>query len=226
MRGISVDPAMSYSKFFPSPLESSSEGLVAIGGDLSPERLLDAYRHGIFPWPMHEEDPMLWWSPDPRAILPLEGIYISKRLARTLRSNKFCTTFNQAFSQVIQGCATAQDRLRDTWLSDEMIEAYTVMHRLGHAHSVEVWHGEELAGGTYGLAIGGCFAAESMFYQFRDASKVALVRLVERLTTRGFTLLDVQQWTPHTGRMGVVEIPRSQYLQRLSEAIDRDVSFI
>ena len=216
---------MSYSKFFPSPVESSSEGLVAIGGDLSPERLLDAYRHGIFPWPMHEEDPMLWWSPDPRAILPLDGIHISRRLARTLRSDKFLTTYNEAFAEVIQGCATAQDRRQDTWLTEEMIDAYLEMHRLGYAHSVEVWQGDTLAGGTYGLAIGGCFAAESMFYRVRDASKVALTHLVQQLRTRGFTLLDVQQWTPHTGRMGVVEISRSEYLERLSEAVCLDVTF-
>ncbi|MCG8450445.1 MAG: leucyl/phenylalanyl-tRNA--protein transferase [Pirellulales bacterium] len=216
---------MSRSTFFPSPSEASPDGLVAVGGDLGPKRLLDAYRHGIFPWPMHEEDPMLWWSPDPRAILPLDGLQISSRLQRTLRSGKFQATCDQAFDEVIEACATAQHRAPDTWLTEEMIAAYGQMHRLGHAHSVEVWREGKLAGGTYGIAIGGLFAAESMFYRVRDASKVALFHLVNHLQARGYQLLDVQQWTAHTGRLGVIEIPRTEYLQRLAGVVELPVSF-
>lgn len=216
---------MSRSIYFPSPLDSSPEGLVAVGGALSPERLLDAYRHGIFPWPIYAEDPMLWWSPDPRAILPLDGLYISKRLQRTLRSGKFRVSFNQAFSQVMEGCATSQDREAGTWITDEIKDAYLEMHQLGHAHSVEVWHEDYLAGGTYGIAIGGLFAAESMFYQVRDASKVALAHLVEHLNGRDFELLDVQQWTPHTAKLGVVEISRVEYLERLAIAVEKTTTF-
>jgi len=213
------------SLFFPPPSTASPEGLIAIGGDLSPERLLDAYRHGIFPWPVYEDDPMLWWSPDPRAILPLDGLQISKRLRRTLRSGVFRSTCDQAFGEVIDGCASAQNRLHNTWLTEEMLAAYLRMHELGHAHSVEVWHDGALAGGTYGLALGGLFAAESMFYRIRDASKIALAYLVTHLRTRGFKLVDVQQWTPHTGRLGVIDIPRDEYLRRSAEALQLDVSF-
>ncbi len=213
------------SKFFPPPTESTPDGLVAVGGDLSPERLLDAYRHGIFPWPVYEEDLMLWWSPDPRAILPLDGFYTSRRLRRTLRSGKFEVTCDQAFSEVIASCGSGPGREGGTWLTDEMIAAYSHLHELGHAHSIEVWHEEKLAGGTYGIAIGGVFAAESMFFRVRDASKVALAHLVAHLNARGFQLLDVQQWTPHTSRLGVVEISRDEYLERLATAVEQQVTF-
>ncbi len=212
-------------KFFPPPTESTPDGLVAVGGELSPQRLVDAYRHGIFPWPIDEEDFMLWWSPDPRAILPLDGLVISSRLQRTLRSGKFQVTCNQAFAEVLTCCASGPGREGGTWLTDEMIAAYTQFHELGHAHSIEVWHEGQLAGGTYGVAIGGLFAAESMFYRVRDASKVALAHLVAHLTQQGFQLLDVQQWTPHTGRLGVVEISRDEYLDRLATAVEQPVTF-
>lgn len=213
------------SKFFPSPAESTPEGMVAVGGDLAPEQLLDAYRHGIFPWPFDDEEMMLWWSPDPRAILPLDGMHISKRLQRTLRAKKFEVTCDQAFSEVLAGCATGAGREEGTWLTDEMIAAYTRLHELGHAHSVETWHEGKLAGGTYGVAIGGLFAAESMFYRVRDASKVALAHLVSHLDSRGYQLLDVQQWTPHTSTLGVIEISRQEYLERLAVAVELPVTF-
>ncbi len=213
------------SKFFPSPTDATPDGLVTVGGSLSPDRLLDAYRHGIFPWPVYEKDMMLWWSPDPRAILPLDGFYISKRLRRTLRSDKFHVTCDQAFDEVIASCATGPGREGGTWLTGEMVAAYIRLHDLGHAHSIEVWHDEQLAGGTYGIAIGGAFAAESMFYRVRDASKVALAHLVTHLNERGFQLLDVQQWTPHTSRLGVIEIPRAKYLDHLATAVDLPVTF-
>jgi len=213
------------SRFFPPASRASPEGLVAVGGRLTTGRLLDAYRHGIFPWPAHSYEPMLWWSPDPRAILPLDEIRVSRRLERRIRSGEFTVRVNTAFADVIAGCASGPGRESGTWLTREMIAAYTELHRLGHVHSVESWQEGRLAGGVYGVAIGGLFAAESMFYRVRDASKVALVRLVEHLRVRGYKLLDVQQWTPHTGRLGVVEIPRREYLRRLADVIDLPVNF-
>lgn len=212
-------------KFFPPATDATPDGLVAVGGELSPKWLLDAYRHGIFPWPVCEDDMMLWWSPDPRAILPLDGLHISRRLRRTLRSGKFRVSYNEDFAGVITCCASGPGREGGTWLTDEMIDAYVRLHQQGHSHSVEVWHADRLVGGTYGVAIGGLFAAESMFYRERDASKVALAHLVDRLNERGFQLLDVQQWTPHTGRLGVVEISRDEYLDRLADAVGLPVSF-
>ncbi len=212
-------------KFFPPATESTPDGLVAVGGDLAPPRLLDAYRHGIFPWPVSDEEMMLWWSPDPRAILPLDAMHISRRLRRTLRSGKFQVTCDRAFAEVIAGCAIGPGREGGTWLTEPMIDAYVQMHRMGHAHSVEVWHEGQVAGGTYGIVIGGLFAAESMFYRVRDASKVALAHLVHHLSTQGFQLLDVQQWTPHTSRLGVIEIPRAEYLRRLQVAVEAPVEF-
>lgn len=213
------------SRFFPPATRASAEGLIFVGGGLSVDRLLDAYRHGIFPWPAYPGEPMLWWTPDPRAILPLDGMYVSRRLERTRRCGKFVVRANTAFAAVLEGCATGHGRERGTWLTPDMIEAYTRLHEQGHAHSFEAWHDDQLVGGVYGVAIGGFFSAESMFYRERDASKVALSRLVEHLKTRGYVLLDVQQWTPHTGRLGVIEISRRDYLQRLATAIELPVTF-
>ncbi len=214
---------------FPEARLADPDGLVAIGGKLDPEWLLDAYGHGIFPWPAGDEEPMLWWSPDPRAILPLDGMRISRRLARTIRSGRFTVTCDQDFAGVIKGCATAPGRQGATWLTDAMREAYQRMHALGHAHSVEAWiddQGERrLAGGTYGIAIGGLFAAESMFHYETDASKVALAGLVSHLRARGYELLDIQQWTDHTGSLGAVEVSREDYLQKMQQALARPVTF-
>jgi leucyl/phenylalanyl-tRNA--protein transferase len=195
-------------------------GLVAVGGDLRPERLLDAYRHGVFPW-YDEGDPVCWWSPDPRAIFELDGLHVPRRLARTLRSGRFRCTVDQDFAAVIRGCA---DREEGTWITQDMVPAYERLHSLGHAHSVEVWHERHLAGGLYGVAVGGFFAGESMFSRVRDASKVALVYTVDRLRERGFTLFDTQMLTPPTARLGAVEIPRDEYLVRLEEALRREES--
>ena len=223
--GALADVGLSAPRFFPSPLESTNDGLVCVGGSLAPEWLLDAYRHGIFPWPVWDDEPMAWWSLDPRAIFEFECVRISHRLARTIRSGKFTATCDQDFAGVIQGCATTGDRQEGTWLTPSMIAAYTELHRQGHAHSVEVWHDGKLAGGTYGVAIGGLFAAESMFYRVRDASKVAVVSLLAHLRARGYSLCDIQQWTPHTGRLGAVMIPRCDYLCRLAEAVELPVAF-
>ena len=214
------------SRFFPPADEADADGLVALGGRLSPEWLLDAYQHGILPWPFSEDfAPMVWCSPDPRAIIELQRFHVSRRLGRTVRSGQFTATCDQDFASVIRGCATAHGRAGQTWLTRRMIAAYQRMFRLGHVHSVEVWHEGRLAGGAYGVVIAGLFAAESKFYRVRDASKVAMVHLVAHLQARGYKLLDIQQLTPHTARMGAIEIPRREYLRRLADALACPVTF-
>ena len=214
---------------FPDPRLADPDGLVAVGGALDPDWLIDAYRHGVFPWPTREQDPLLWWSPDPRALMPLDGLRVSKRLRRRMRSGRYVVTFDEDFTGVMRGCATAPGREDGTWITPSMHEAYQRMHTLGHAHSCETWSVHEgecrLVGGVYGLAIGGLFAAESMFHYETDASKVALASLVERLGQRGYRLMDIQQWTPHTGRLGAVEVSRDDYLDRLARVIDLPVTF-
>lgn len=206
----------------PAAEQATADGLVAITHDLSAERLLEAYTKGLFPW--YEDGlPVLWWSPGRRAIIEFDEFHVPRRLQRTIRSGRMRVTFDTCFRQVIDGCADAHGR--GAWITEEMIEAYCDFHVAGYAHSVEVWVGNELAGGLYGVAIGGFFSAESKFYRVRDASKVALVALVERLRARGFELLDVQILNPHTARFGAREIPRSEYLRRLQRAIARPVAF-
>ena len=204
-----------------NPLLADETGLVAIGGDLSPKNLLKAYCSGVFPW-FGEQDPVMWWSPDPRAIFELDGMHVSRRLERTIRSRRFRITMDRDFGGVIRGCA---DREEGTWITQEMLEAYETLHRLGYAHSVEAWADEKLAGGIYGVAIGGFFAGESMFTRERDASKVALASLLARLRERDFFLFDIQFATDHTRRLGAIEIARSDYLQRLREALAHKVTF-
>ncbi len=209
-------------RFFLDPELADADGLVGVGGDLSPLRLLEAYRRGIFPW-FDETSPILWWSPDPRAIFEMDGLHVSRRLARTVRSGRFTATVDRAFAEVIRGCA---HRPGDgVWITPDMIDAYTRLHELGHAHSVEVWHDGELAGGIYGVTVGGLFAGESMFTRIRDASKVALVHLMERLRQRGFQLFDVQFLNDHTARLGAIEIPRREYLRRLRKAVSGRATF-
>ncbi|MEN6557857.1 MAG: leucyl/phenylalanyl-tRNA--protein transferase [Thermoguttaceae bacterium] len=213
-------PILPPSKFFPPAEDADSEGLIGFGGRLSPDWLLDAYRHGIFPWPITDfEAPLAWWSPDPRAVIEFDRFHVSRRLRRTCRGAKFEVTRDVDFAGVIRGCAMAPGRVNQTWLTPEMIDAYTELHRLGHAHSVEVWHEHELAGGVYGVSLGALFAAESKFYRVRDASNVALVHLVEHLRRQGYTLVDIQQLTPHTARFGARTIPRTEYLTRLADAL-------
>ena len=204
-----------------NPDKADAWGLVAVGGDLTPRTLLKAYRSGVFPW-FDAGDPVLWWSPDPRAIFELESFHVPRRLARTIRSGRFTLTRNRAFGEVIRGCA---DRAEGTWITPQMIGAYERLHALGHAHSVEAWVGDELAGGIYGVAIGGFFAGESMFTRLRDGSKVALAGLVAHLRHRGFQLFDVQMTTPHTAGLGAVEIPRKEYLARLKRSLACAVTF-
>jgi leucyl/phenylalanyl-tRNA--protein transferase len=217
-------PAMSTPRFFPSPATARADGFLGIGGRLTTPWLLDAYRHGIFPWPL-EDGTLAWFSPDPRAIIEPPELHVSRRLGDTLRSGRFTTTLDQAFAQVIDGCATAGDRRGSTWITPEMRRAYVRLHDLGIAHSVEVWRDGQLAGGTYGVGMGGVFCAESMFHRVRDASKVALVRLRDHLLARGYVLWDIQQWTPHTGSLGAKEILRAEYLKRVAAAVDLPVTF-
>ncbi|MGH7818946.1 MAG: leucyl/phenylalanyl-tRNA--protein transferase, partial [Candidatus Binatia bacterium] len=178
-----------------------------------------AYRRGIFPWPDREGE-LLWWSPDPRAVLPLEDFHESRSLRRTRRRGRLRVTWDTCCTEVIRGCA---DRAEGTWIVPDMLRAYARLHELGWVHSVEVWSGERLAGGLYGVAIGGFFAAESMFHRETDASKIALAELVDRLRARGLRLLDVQFRTPHLASLGAVEIPRDRYLDRLDDALRRKV---
>jgi leucyl/phenylalanyl-tRNA--protein transferase len=213
------------SEHFPPVELADSDGLLALGGRLTPEWLLDAYRHGIFPWPVSDDAPIAWWSPDPRAIIELDALHVSRRLRRTLRSGRFQVTCDRDFPGVIGGCASAKGRVGQTWITPAMLGAYTRLFELGHAHSVEAWHEGHLAGGVYGVTVGGVFAGESMFYRVRDASKVALAHLVAHLKARGYRLFDIQQLTPHTARLGATEIPRKLYMQRLAEAVALSVRF-
>jgi leucyl/phenylalanyl-tRNA--protein transferase len=207
---------------FPHPDTADEDGFLAMGGDLKPGTLLLAYRNGIFPWTVR---PITWWSPDPRAIIPLGALHVSRSLGRVIRGGGFSVTFDRAFRAVMEGCAAPRPGREETWISPGFITAYARLHELGYAHSVEVWEGALLAGGLYGVSIGGLFAGESMFSARENASKVALVSVEERLRAGGFTLFDVQMQTPHLRSMGAVEIPRSEYLGRVREAVSASAGF-
>lgn len=195
---------------------SDPDGLLAVGGDLSPARLLYAYRHGIFPW-YHGEQPILWWSPDPRAVLFPRDIHVSRSLRRRMAAGGYRLSFDSAFGEVMSACGSARANQPEggTWITPAMQAAYAELHRLGHAHSVEIWMDGELAGGLYGIAIGGVFFGESMFSRRADASKLALVRLAERLDAWGYALIDCQVHSDHLQRMGSVLIPRPEFLRLL-----------
>lgn len=205
---------------FPSAEEADHIGVVGLGADLEPGTLLYAYRHGLFPMPAGRDGPLAWWSPDPRGVLPLDGLRVTRSLRRSLR--EYEVRVDTAFAAVVEACA---DPSRDHgWITREVRDAYVGLHELGWAHSVEAWTpGGELVGGLYGVAIGGLFAGESMFHRRRDASKVALVHLVEVLRAGGATLLDVQWLTEHLASLGAVEIPRREYLRDLAAAVRLDV---
>lgn len=207
---------------FPDPRLADADGLVAIGGDLSVSRLLLAYRSGIFPWTIA---PITWWSPDPRAIFELDRFHVSHSLAKVIRKGVFQITRDQAFREVMKGCAAPARGRRSTWITPEFIEGYTRLHEQGHAHSVECWRAGKLAGGIYGVSLGGFFAGESMFHRVTDASKAALHHLVQHLRKRGFALFDIQMVTPATRQLGAVELSRSEYLDRLAEAVRMKCSF-
>jgi leucyl/phenylalanyl-tRNA--protein transferase len=207
---------------FPDPRLADDEGLVGLGGDFSVSRLVDAYRRGIFPWSVN---PITWWSPDPRGIIELDGLHVPRRLARLLRGGAFSVTLDEDFRGVMTACAEPGRGRRSTWITAEFIDAYEELYRAGHAHSLEVWSRGRLVGGIYGVSQGGLFAGESMFHRVDNASKLALVRLVEHLRSRGFVLFDVQMLTPVTRQLGGLEIPREEYLRRLDEALDCTCSF-
>ncbi|WP_029519952.1 leucyl/phenylalanyl-tRNA--protein transferase [Persephonella sp. IF05-L8] len=211
--------------WFPDPYNAPRDYPLAIGGDLSPERLIFAYSLGIFPW-YSEDEPILWWSPDPRMVLFPDELKISRSLKKVLKNKGFEVRFNTAFEDVIKNCATVKRKGQDgTWLTPEMIEAYIRLHKLGFAHSVETYLDGKLVGGLYGVAIGGVFFGESMFHKVSDASKVAFVHLVKRLKEKGFDIIDCQQSTPHMARFGAREIPRKEFLDIISKSIHKKVSF-
>jgi leucyl/phenylalanyl-tRNA--protein transferase len=204
------------------PLTSARKepnGLLAVGGDLTPRRLLQAYRLGIFPW-FSEGDPILWWSPDPRMVLIPAELKISRSLAKSLRNRRFEVRFDSDFESVIRACAAPRDGQPGTWITPEMRNAYLQLHRLGYAHSVETWIDGELAGGLYGVALGAAFFGESMFARARDASKFALVHLVRKLEADGYGMIDCQMRTEHLASLGAREIPRARFSRQLRELVD------
>lgn len=204
---------------FPEPEYSRQDGLLAVGGDLSPERLLLAYRMGIFPW-YSQGDPILWWSPDPRLVLYPEALHVSRSLMKTLGQGDFRVTLDQAFHQVIAACAgSLRDKQTGTWITTDMMDAYCRLHEAGFAHSVEVWNQGQLAGGLYGVSLGKCFFGESMFARKNNASKVGLVTLVHLLQKWSFNFIDCQVTTGHLVRLGAREIPRKQFLDELKLAL-------
>ena len=204
---------------FPSPYLASKEGLLAIGGDLSPKRLLLAYSNGIFPW-YSEGEPILWWSPDPRLVLYPAELNVSRSLKKVLKQDIFKVTLDRAFQDVIAECARVrQENHEGTWIVDDMVQAYCRLHESGFAHSFEVWHDNRLAGGLYGVSLGKCFFGESMFTRITNASKVAMVALVEHLQQLNFDFIDCQITTAHLTRFGAREVSRANYLDELAEAL-------
>ncbi len=190
------------------------DGLLAVGGDLSIERLCSAYQHGIFPW-YSDGQPILWWSPDPRAVLFLDNLRISRSLQKILRNQKYRVTLDTTFDTVIQNCAQSRKDSNGTWIVDDMQQAYIDLHAAGFAHSVEVWQGDELIGGLYGVSLGGAFFGESMFSRQSNGSKIALAHLVAQLNEWGFGFIDSQVYSDHLGSLGAITIPRKEFIKRL-----------
>ncbi|MGA0040691.1 MAG: leucyl/phenylalanyl-tRNA--protein transferase [Pirellulales bacterium] len=205
---------------FPPPSHWDSEGFVTVGGPLTPGRLVEAYRQGIFPWPIDATDAgLIWWSPNPRAVLFPGDLHVPRRLARTLRKAPFRITTDIAFAAVMDACGSVGDRKDATWITPAIQAAYLTLHQDGIAHSMEAWQGEQLVGGLYGICLGSMFAGESMFSLVRDASKVVFVTLVQMLAAQGCTLFDVQMATDHLQQFGIVEMPRSTYRRLLAESL-------
>lgn len=206
---------------FPPPQMAREDGLLAVGGDLSPERLLLAYHLGIFPW-YSPGEPILWWSPDPRLVIFPDDFHLSKSLAKTIRQKVFKVTFDKAFPEVISNCANIrQQQGGGTWISKEMIEAYCKLHELGYAHSVECWVGDELKGGLYGVSLGSVFFGESMFSLIPNSSKVALAALVKQLVLWEFDMIDCQVDSEHLKSLGAEEIPGDEFTERLALSVDK-----
>jgi leucyl/phenylalanyl-tRNA--protein transferase len=203
---------------FPNPNFANADGIVAIGGDLSPKRLLLAYRIGLFPW-FNENEPILWWSLDPRLVLFPNDLYIAKSMRPYFNQQKFKVTFDNHFERVVRACqkSTRKGQGGDSWISEKIVQAYSQLHELGYAHSVEVWQGEDLVGGLYGISIGKVFFGESMFTEVSNASKVGFITLVQKLTELGYWLIDCQQQTQHLTSMGATPIKRTQFLKILKK---------
>lgn len=211
--------------WFPSPRRALKEpnGLLAIGGDLRPERLMLAYRSGIFPW-YGPHQPLLWWSPDPRAVLLPDAVHVSRSLHKQLNRGNVEIWINRAFTQVVEGCAAPRRDSEETWISDELKTAYATLHQRGLAHSVEVWQDEQLVGGLYGISVGHLFCGESMFHQQRDASKMALAAFCRHFAAHGGILIDCQIQNSHLATLGVVEWPRARFIEWLALWCDRPLS--
>ncbi|MCX6556840.1 MAG: leucyl/phenylalanyl-tRNA--protein transferase [Candidatus Aminicenantes bacterium] len=203
---------------FPPAERADAEGLLAVGGDLSPQRLLRAYGRGIFPW-YEAGQPILWWSPDPRFVLFPDEVHMPRSLKKILDKKIFCLSFDRAFAEVIAGCARPRLGQDGTWITPEMRRAFVMMHRLGYAHSLEAWHGQRLVGGLYGISLGHCFFAESMFHDEANASKAALVALALILRKMEFVLIDCQLHSPHLAAWGARSIPRRQYREWLRRGL-------
>jgi leucyl/phenylalanyl-tRNA---protein transferase len=206
---------------FPDPSEAEADGLLAVGSDLSPERVLAAYSIGIFPWP-HASYPLMWFSPDPRYVLFPDELKLARSLKQTIKKQRFDVRYDTDFAGVIAGCAKIKRKgQRGTWITKPMVAAYTVLHELGFAHSAEAWLDGKLVGGLYGVSLGAAFFGESMFATEDDASKVAFAALVAKLKDWGFHFIDAQVHTPHLERFGTRPIPRAEYLDRLAKALEQ-----
>jgi leucyl/phenylalanyl-tRNA---protein transferase len=202
---------------FPDPNLADPSGILAVGGDLSPQRLILAYSHGIFPW-YNEGEPIIWWCTAPRLVLFPDELKIAKSMRSAFNQGKFKVTYNTVFNQVLQGCQNTireNQREQGSWITQDIIDAYTRLHNMGVAHSVEVWQEEELVGGLYGIALGKCFFGESMFAHVSNASKFGFITIVQHLKSLGFTLIDCQQETPHLASLGARSIPKSDFLELL-----------
>ena len=207
---------------FPPLEQATEEGIVAAGGNLSPGMLLSAYQQGIFPW-YSEGEPILWWNPDPRMVLPLENLHISKSMRKILQKDHFTYSVDEAFEEVMRNCGSIRRPGQDsTWITEEMVEGYTYLHKLGYAHSVEVWQEDLLVGGLYGISLGSLFFGESMFSKVSNASKAGYIRLVKALGKLDFSLVDCQVYTPHLASLGAFEISRDEYMVLLKKGLEKD----
>jgi leucyl/phenylalanyl-tRNA--protein transferase len=213
-------PRLTNDSIFPPPDLASPAGILAVGGDLSPQRLLEAYRSGIFPW-YEEGYPVIWWSPDPRCVLFPEKLRISRSMKQTLRQRVFHITYDYAFHAVMEECRKPRNGKDGTWITKDMIKAYDTLHSMGYAHSVEAWKDGILAGGLYGVSLGGCFFGESMFARVSNASKAAFIMLVRNLNCLGFTMIDCQVQTDHLISLGAEMIPRTRFISVLEYCLQK-----
>ncbi len=207
--------------FFPPAEYSDPDGILAVGGDLSPERLIEAYTHGIFPW-YSSETPIIWWSPDPRFVIYPGAVKVSKSMKQILRRKTFEIRFDTSFREVITACSGKRRHEKGTWITAEMIEAYVQMHKLGYAHSIEAWRDGRLMGGLYGISLGGMFFGESMFSRESNASKAAFIVLADNLLRLGFDLIDSQVHTDHMESLGAIEMDRTDFLKLVTDSVQRE----